>query len=178
MQQLLTGQTRLPGFHGEWEVKRLEELLEYEQPTKYLVSSTEYDDSFDIPVLTAGKTFVLGKTNETHGIFKNLPVIIFDDFTTGTQLVNFPFKAKSSAMKILKPRNKDVDIGIIYELMQMVEFVMSDHKRYWISEFQKIEVEIPSPKNKSPSPPYCPTWTPSSQHSRRSCTRRAQSNRA
>ena len=23
MQQLLTGQTRLPGFHGEWEVKRL-----------------------------------------------------------------------------------------------------------------------------------------------------------
>ncbi len=26
MQQLLTGQTRLPGFHGEWEVKRLGDL--------------------------------------------------------------------------------------------------------------------------------------------------------
>ena len=26
MQQLLTGQTRLPGFHGEWEVKRLGEI--------------------------------------------------------------------------------------------------------------------------------------------------------
>jgi type I restriction enzyme S subunit len=26
MQQLLTGQTRLPGYHGEWEVKRAEEL--------------------------------------------------------------------------------------------------------------------------------------------------------
>ena len=26
MQQLLTGQTRLPGFHGEWEVKRLSEI--------------------------------------------------------------------------------------------------------------------------------------------------------
>ena len=26
MQQLLTGQTRLPGFHGEWEVKRLREI--------------------------------------------------------------------------------------------------------------------------------------------------------
>ena len=26
MQQLLTGQTRLPGFHGEWEVKRLGEV--------------------------------------------------------------------------------------------------------------------------------------------------------
>jgi type I restriction enzyme S subunit len=28
MQQLLTGQTRLPGFHGEWEVKRLENLCD------------------------------------------------------------------------------------------------------------------------------------------------------
>ena len=28
MQQLLTGQTRLPGFHGEWEVKRLGEVIE------------------------------------------------------------------------------------------------------------------------------------------------------
>jgi len=28
MQQLLTGQTRLPGFHGEWEVKRLDEIAD------------------------------------------------------------------------------------------------------------------------------------------------------
>ena len=28
MQQLLTGQTRLPGFHGEWEVKRLDALAD------------------------------------------------------------------------------------------------------------------------------------------------------
>jgi type I restriction enzyme S subunit len=30
MQQLLTGQTRLPGFHGEWEVKRLRTLLRFQ----------------------------------------------------------------------------------------------------------------------------------------------------
>ena len=29
MQQLLTGQTRLPGFNGEWQVKRLEELFRF-----------------------------------------------------------------------------------------------------------------------------------------------------
>jgi type I restriction enzyme S subunit len=28
MQQLLTGKTRLPGFHGKWEVKRLDELAD------------------------------------------------------------------------------------------------------------------------------------------------------
>jgi type I restriction enzyme S subunit len=30
MQQLLTGQTRLPGFHAEWEVKRLRTLLRFQ----------------------------------------------------------------------------------------------------------------------------------------------------
>ena len=92
MQQLLTGQTRLPGFHGEWEVKRLGGLLTYEQPTKYVVSSGEYSDTNDVPVLTAGKTFILGYTNEDERIFSDLPVIIFDDFTTASHYVTFPFK--------------------------------------------------------------------------------------
>lgn len=145
MQHLLTGRTRLPGFSGEWEVKRLGDLLEYEQPTKYLVSSTDYDDSYDIPVLTAGKSFLLGHTNESHGVFTQLPVIIFDDFTTATQFVDFPFKAKSSAMKLLKPRNTHVNLRLVCDMMQTIEFVMSDHKRYWISEYQKIEVPLPDP---------------------------------
>jgi len=143
MQQLLTGKTRLPGFSGAWEVKRLGELLEYEQPTKYLVSSTDYDDSYDIPVLTAGKSFLLGRTNEDEGVFAQLPVIIFDDFTTATQFVDFPFKAKSSAMKLLKPRSLHVNLRLVYDMMQTIDFVMSDHKRYWISEYQNIEVPFP-----------------------------------
>ena len=77
MQELLTGKLRLPWFSGKWEVKKLGELLDYEQPTKYLVKDTEYSDNYNIPVLTAGKTFVLGYTNEETGIFKDLPVIIF-----------------------------------------------------------------------------------------------------
>ena len=144
MQQLLTGQTRLPGFSGEWEVKALGELLSYEQPTKYLVSSSEYCDANDVPVLTAGKTFVLGYTQETEGIYAELPAIIFDDFTTATKYVTFPFKAKSSAMKILKPRNPSVNLRLVYEIMQVIDFKLGDHKRYWISEYSKLEVKIPA----------------------------------
>lgn len=149
MQQLLTGKTRLPGFSGDWEVKRLGELLDYEQPTKYLVESTEYNESYDIPVLTAGKSFYLGRTNETHGICQDLPVIIFDDFTTATQYVDFPFKAKSSAMKILRQREQDTDIKLVYALMQGIKFTMSDHKRYWISEYQKVELPFPGPEEQA-----------------------------
>ena len=91
---------------GGWEEQPLENFLDYQQPTAYLVSSTQYSDDYITPVLTAGKTFILGYTEDKEGVFKKgLPVIIFDDFTTATQFVDFPFKAKSSAMKILLAKN-------------------------------------------------------------------------
>ena len=141
--KLLTGQTRLPGFHGEWKVKRLGELLTYEQPTKYLVSSGEYSDTNDVPVLTAGKTFILGYTNEDERIFSDLPVIIFDDFTTASHYVTFPFKVKSSAIKLLKPRDQSINVRFVYEAMQLIVSKVSEHKRHWISEYQKLELRVP-----------------------------------
>ena len=149
MQQLLTGQTRLPGFHGEWAVKKLGELLAYEQPTKYLVKDSEYSDDNDVPVLTAGKTFILGYTSEKNGIYDDLPAIIFDDFTTANKYVTFPFKAKSSAMKILKPRDRTMNLRLIFEIMQSIEFKLGDHKRYWISEYQHLQVKFPDAKEQT-----------------------------
>ena len=128
----------------KWPMVKLEELLDYEQPTDYIVRSVDYDDSYSIPVLTAGKSFILGYTDEVDGIFKDdLPVIIFDDFTTASKLVNFPFKVKSSAMKILHARKEKADIGFIFHLMQLINFDSSTHKRYWISEFSQIEIPLP-----------------------------------
>ena len=126
-----------------WNVETFEDMLDYIQPTNYIVESTEYDDSYKTPVLTAGKSFIKGYTNETHGIFNALPVIIFDDFTTANKFVNFPFKVKSSAMKILKPKNKSINILFVFYYMQTVRVSFDTHKRYWISVFAKLP--IPSP---------------------------------
>ena len=125
-----------------WAVCRLEQVVDYEQPTAYIVNSTAYDDSYSIPVLTAGKSFIIGYTNETTGIYSNLPCIIFDDFTTDSRLVDFPFKVKSSAMKILKIC-KDIEIDYIAMFMSITRLVGDTHKRYWISEYSKLEIPIP-----------------------------------
>lgn len=121
----------------------LGELLSYEQPTPYIVESTEYNDQYPTPVLTAGKSFILGYTNERQGIFTDVPVIIFDDFTTSSQYVTFPFKVKSSAMKILKPNTDLVLPKYIFYRMQIIQFDASTHKRYWIQQYSKIKVKIP-----------------------------------
>ena len=127
----------------DFETVKLEEVLDYEQPTEYIVESEEYDDSYRTPVLTPGKSFILGYTKEENGIYNSpLPVIIFDDFTTATKYVDFPFKVKSSAMKILKAKD-NANITFLYYLMQNIVFDSSDHKRYWISQYSKLEIPLP-----------------------------------
>ncbi len=126
-----------------WVVTNLETLLSYEQPTEYIVESTDYNDAYPTPVLTAGKSFILGYTNETSGIFKRIPTIIFDDFTTESKYVDFEFKVKSSAMKILSPNTDLVLSKFAYYLMQSVQVDHDNHQRYWISVFSKQEVALP-----------------------------------
>jgi len=136
---------RFPEFRDAkaWEKQPLDKFLDYQQPTPYLVADTKYSNNYKTPVLTAGKTFLLGYTNEQHGIFNDgLPVIIFDDFTTATQFVDFPFKAKSSAMKILQAKN-GASIKFMYEAMQMISYEIGTHERHWISKFAPMLIPIP-----------------------------------
>ena len=125
-----------------WGVCSLEDIVDYEQPTAYIVNSTSYNDSYPIPVLTAGKSFIIGYINEVKGIYSKLPCIIFDDFTTDSKFVDFSFKVKSSAMKILQVR-KDVEIEYVAMFMNITRLIGDTHKRYWISEYSKLTIPIP-----------------------------------
>ena len=131
-----------PQLPNNWAICKLEDIIKYEQPTPYIVASTEYNDSYKTPVLTAGKSFIIGKTNESSGVFNNLPCIIFDDFTTDSRLVDFPFKVKSSAMKILKV-SEEISIEYVTMFMSITRLIGKSHKRYWISEYSKIHIPIP-----------------------------------
>lgn len=132
-----------------WEQRELGEIFKYEQPQPYIVSSTEYSDDYSIPVLTAGQSFILGYTNEDFGIkeaSKSEPVVIFDDFTTSSQFVDFPFKVKSSAMKLLSLVNKKDNIHFAYNVLKNIDYKSVTHERHWISIFSKMSVLFPSCK--------------------------------
>ena len=134
-----------PQLPSGWAVCRLQDVVDYEQPTDYIVSSTNYDDSYPTPVLTAGKSFIIGYTNDNSGIYQKLPCVIFDDFTTDSKYVNFKFKVKSSAMKILQV-NKDVNIEYVSMYMSITRLAGDTHKRYWISEYSKRPIPLPPRK--------------------------------
>lgn len=128
----------------EW--KELNDFLNFEQPTPYLVKSTDYDNSYKTPVLTAGQSLLLGYTNETDGLYeadKENPCIIFDDFTTSFHWIDYNFKVKSSAMKMLKPKN-NTNFRYIYYAMQQINYIPQQHQRHWISKYSHFLIPIPS----------------------------------
>ena len=142
-QQLLTGEKRVKGFENSvWKEVRLGELLDYEQPTNYLVKNTDYSNEYKIPVLTAGKTFILGYTNEKEGICTNIPLILFDDFTTDSRYIDFPFKVKSSAVKLLKAK-KNANLRFIFEAMKLIKYAIGGHERHWISKYAFLTIFVP-----------------------------------
>ena len=139
----LVPRLRFPEFRGagEWKEERIGDVLDYTRPEAYIVSSTKYENE-GIPVLTANKSFVLGYTTEDWGIFQDVPVIIFDDFTVDRKYVDFPFKVKSSAIKILKARGKN-RIRFIFESMNQIRFDAAEHKRHYISTYRELIVRMP-----------------------------------
>ena len=143
---------RFKGFTETWEQRKLGDIFKYEQPQPYIVASTEYDDSYLTPVLTAGQSFILGYTNEEDGIKKasqDNPVVIFDDFTTSSHYVDFSFKVKSSAMKLLSLIDKADNINFCFTALQKIDYVPVGHERHWISTFSKFEILSPSKKEQS-----------------------------
>ena len=145
MENNMVPKLRFKGFTDTWEQCELGSLLKYEQPGPYIVTSENYNDQFETPVLTAGKSFILGYTNEDYGIKEATPenpVIIFDDFTTDIKYVDFRFKVKSSAMKILT-ETENSDINFMYASLKNLSFVPANHERHWISKFMPMKVLVP-----------------------------------
>ena len=140
--KIITDNPHYPQLPDNWVLVPLEDITEYEQPQPYIVQDTFYSDTYTIPVLTAGKSFILGYTNEDFGVYENVPAIIFDDFTTDSKLVEFHFKVKSSAMKIIQVK-RGLSIEYVAMFMSTTRLIGETHKRYWISEYSKILIPIP-----------------------------------
>ena len=133
---------RFPGFADDYYESTLGEIFEYERPDNYIVSSEKYSDNYSIPVLTANQAFILGYTNETTGVYRKGPVILFDDFTCDMKYADFPFKVKSSAMKLLTTKD-EMPLFYGYNLLQHINYKPGGHARHWISIMQPISVSVP-----------------------------------
>ena len=120
------------------------EMLQYEQPTKYIVDDTKYSlDKTQTPVLTANKSLILGYTSEDFGIYDKGECVILDDFTLDMKFITFPFKVKSSAIKILTAK-PGVNLRFIFEQLQWMDLTPSGHNRHYISMIEPMQFYCPN----------------------------------
>ena len=137
----LVPKLRFPGFTEPWEQRKFGDLFEYERPDAYTVKSDNYNNDFNMPVLTANKAFILGYTNEENSY--NKPSIIFDDFTLDRKYVDFPYMLKSSAIKILTSKNQH-NLRFLFERLNSTRFEVLGHARHYISVVQNTTTLCPS----------------------------------
>lgn len=128
-------------YPEDWREVKLGEALVYTQPTNYIENN--YVEHGVVPVLTAGKSFILGYSDKTDSAYKNLPAILFDDFTTEVRYLDYPFMVKSSATKFLNLKSDSYDIKYLYYWLDKLKFQIEAHERHWISRFSKFNVVLP-----------------------------------
>ena len=133
---------RFKGFTDAWEQQQIEKIFNYERPDKYICFDKDIERSGAVPVLTANKAFILGYTNDSSNVYHRAS-IIFDDFTMDSKFVDFSYKVRSSALKILTVK-ADHDLYFAYTLLSNQHFPDMGHARHYISYVQKISVLLPN----------------------------------
>lgn len=127
-------------YPKDWGEITLGDSLSYTQPNKYI--SNVMQDKGKNPVLTAGKSFILGYSNETN-IYENIPVILFDDFTTEVRYIDFNFLVRSSATKFLSLKNEENNLRFLYYKLANLNYVIESHERHWIKKFAGFSMKVP-----------------------------------
>ena len=103
MQQLLTGQTRLPGFHTEWEVASFGSVFSKVNAKEYQVQTSEYQATGIFPIVDQGKKPVVGFSDRGDKRF-HCPkdgVVIFGDHTCIVKFVACDFVVGADGTQIL-----------------------------------------------------------------------------
>jgi type I restriction enzyme S subunit len=104
MQQLLTGQTRLPGYHGEWVTKTFGEVLTRLNAKAHQIQTSDYQASASYPVVDQGKNDVAGFSDREDKLLRcpEGGVIVFGDHTCIIKFIDFDFLVGADGTQILQ----------------------------------------------------------------------------
>lgn len=103
MQELLTGQKRLPGFAGEWEVRPFDGVLRRINGKAHQIQTIEYQLVGRYPVVDQGKEQVIAFSDQHDKRFQ-CPAhgaIVFGDHTCIAKYVDFDFLIGADGTQVL-----------------------------------------------------------------------------
>lgn len=142
MQQLFpqpgatTPALRFPGFIGDWQEKSFDRICHTITPPLKLQSS-QYSSSGKFPIVDQSQTLICGWTNDSSGLLRNAPYIIFGDHTCVLKYIDFPFIQGADGVKILGSNKKD-NSKFIYQLLLSNPVKQDGYKRHFSDLKEKV----------------------------------------
>ena len=118
MQQLLTGKTRLPGFSGEWTIKRFGKVFRRLNGKRHQIQTSEYGPHGRHPVIDQGQNLIVAFSDQTNKLFKcpTGGVIVFGDHTRVVKFVDEDFLIGADGTQLLAMQERDVAKFFFYQL--------------------------------------------------------------
>ena len=135
-------QLRFPGYTGDWEEKSFDVICHTITPPLKLQSS-QYSSSGKFPIVDQSQTLICGWTNDSSGLLRNTPYIIFGDHTCVLKYIDFPFIQGADGVKILGSNKKD-NSKFIYQLLLSNPVKQDGYKRHFSDLKEKIFLLPPS----------------------------------
>ena len=137
---------RFPDFanDGEWEVKRLGEIMQTITPPKKL-QSIDYQKSGNYPIIDQSQNYICGYSNDVDALVNRTSedLIVFGDHTCILKIVDFPFIQGADGIKIIKSKDSNQwDNKYVYQYLQFVPIISSEYKRHF-SELKEKSVYYP-----------------------------------
>lgn len=129
-------QLRFPGYTGDWEEKSFDVICHTITPPLKLQSS-QYSSSGKFPIVDQSQTLICGWTNDSSGLLRNAPYIIFGDHTCVLKYIDFPFIQGADGVKILGSNKKD-NSKFIYQLLLSNPVKQDGYKRHFSDLKEKI----------------------------------------
>lgn len=121
------------------------EILADETKLGKKISQGDYLVDGQFPIIDQGQKEIAGYSNETDGLFRDVPAIIFGDHTRVLKFVNKPFFLGADGVKLLKQKRNEDNAKYLFYALKNVKIPNTGYNRHfkWLKE---AHIEIPKRK--------------------------------
>lgn len=95
------------------------------------------------PIIDQGQEYIAGFSNESTGLYENVPAIIFGDHTRIFKYVDQPFFLGADGVKLLKAKDSNANYKYLYYALKHARIPNTGYNRHfkWLKE---LEIRLPS----------------------------------
>ena len=112
------------------------------------IPTTDYAERGAYPIIDQGQDEIAGYTDETEGLFEDVPAIIFGDHTRVIKYVDTPCFLGADGVKLLKAKIPDANYRYLYYVLQNARIPNTGYNRHfkWLKE---VEIPLPDARTQS-----------------------------